>query len=76
MKSISELTGEMYEDEEHCFFRNYVQAAHYYSWGCELVDLFVDSNMKWVYVFWKADHEWAKIKWAERQNENKGDKNG
>ena len=51
-----EILIEMYENEDCCFFRNYVQAAHYYSWGCELVDLFVDSNMKWVYVFWKSDH--------------------
>lgn len=76
MKSVSELTGKMYENEDCCFFRNYVQAAHYYSWGCELVDLFVDSNMKWVYVFKKTDHEWAKIKWAEKQRENIGGKNG
>lgn len=69
MKSVSELTGKMYENEDCCFFRNYVQAAHYYSWGCELVDLFVDSNMKWVYVFWKSDHMKYRDKWGAK---NKG----
>lgn len=63
MKSISELTGELYENEDCCFFRNYVQAAHYYAWGAKLVDLFVDDNMKWVYVFKKSDHAKMKDRW-------------
>lgn len=71
MKSISELTGKMYENEDCYFFRNYVQAAYYYSWGCELVDLFVDSNMKWVYVFWKSDHEKVKNKWIMKDKNRK-----
>ena len=54
MKSISDLTGKMYENEDVVFFRNHVQAAHYYAWGCELVDQFVDGNMKWVFVFKKS----------------------
>jgi hypothetical protein len=69
MKSISEITGKFYEDEDCCFFRNYVQAAHYYAWGCELVDLFVDDNMKWVYVFKKEDHRKYFDRWI---NQNKG----
>lgn len=72
MKSICDLTGKMYENEDVVFFRNPVQAAHYYSWGCELVDLFVDSNMKWVYVFWKKDHAWAKFKWTENKDKVNG----
>lgn len=72
MKSISELTGELYEDEETVFFRNYIQAAHYYSWGCKLVDLFVDSQMKWVFVFKKEDH----LKYRDRWNDkNRNEKN-
>lgn len=72
MKSISDLTGKMYENEDVVFFRNHVQAAHYYAWGCELIDQFVDGNMKWVFVFKKSDHEWAKIKWAENKDKNNG----
>lgn len=72
MKSISDLTGEMYENEDVVFFRNHVQAAHYYAWGCKLVDQFVDSNMKWVFVFWKKDHAWAKLKWIDNKDNNNG----
>lgn len=72
MKSISDLTGMMYENEDVVFFRNHVQSAHYRHWGCELVDLFVDGQMKWVYVFWKKDHAWAKLKWAENKEKNNG----
>lgn len=69
MKSISELTGEMYEDEDCCFFRNYIQAAHYYSWGCKLVDLFVDSQMKWVFVFKKTDHLRCRDRWNDKNRD-------
>lgn len=71
MKSISELTGRMYENEDVVFFRNYIQAAYYRTWGCELVDLFVDGNMKWVYVFWKEDHFRCRDRWDKRNKEEK-----
>lgn len=76
MKMISELNGKMYEAEDCNFFRNPLQSAYYRQWGCELVDLFVDGNMKWVWVFWKKDHDWAKIKWAERPKESKDNIDG
>ena len=76
MKVISELNGKMYEAEDCCFFRNPLQSAYYRSWGCELVDHFVDNKMKWVWVFWKKEHEWAKIKWAERPKESKDNIDG
>ena len=72
MKMISELNGKMYEAEDCHYFRNPIQSAYYRNWGCELVDLFVDSQMKWVWVFWKKDHAWAKIKWAENKDKNNG----
>lgn len=72
MKMISELNGQMYEAEDCCFFRNPIQSAHYKQWGCELVDLFVDGQMKWVFVFKKSDHDWAKIKWAENKEKYNG----
>lgn len=76
MKSISDITGKMYEDEDCHFFRNPTQSAYYRYWGCELVDHFVDGQMKWVWVFWKKDHEWAKHKWTERLQENQDKNNG
>lgn len=74
MKSISELTGEMYENEDVVYFRNYVQSAYYRTWGCELVDLFVDGQMKWVYVFWKKDHLRCRDRWNDKNRDN--DNNG
>lgn len=73
MKAISELNGKMYEAEDCCFFRNPLQSAYYRNWGCELVDLFVDGQMKWVWVFWKKDHVWAKLKWIENKDKNNGE---
>lgn len=81
MIQISEVTGKRYNDEEMVFFRNYVQAAYYISWGVELVDLFVDSSMKLVFVFSKEDHERLKRKWINKNNtyhaqKNSGGRNG
>ena len=70
MKCISEINGQMYETEDCCFFRNPLQSAYYKTWGCELVDHFVDGQMKWVWVFWKKDHAWAKFKWIENKGNN------
>ena len=69
MKSKSELTGAYYEDEEHVFFRNYVQAAHYLSWGATLVDLFTDSDTKLVFVFSKETHNLLKDKWGIKKEQ-------
>ena len=70
MKSVSELTGEVYENEDCCFFRNYVQAAYYIAWGCKLVDLFVDNNMKLVFVFLKSDHMKVRDRWGTKNSKD------
>lgn len=67
MMNQSELTGEWYQDEDMCFFRNHVQAAYYKSWGAKLYDLFVDSNHKWVFVFSKKDHMKYRDLWRDRK---------
>lgn len=66
MMSQSELTGEWYCDEDMCFFRNYIQAAHYRSWGAKLWDVFVDSQYKWVFVFSKEDHAKYRDRWGTK----------
>ena len=71
MKTLSEITGIMYEDEEHVFFRNPLQSAFYVFHGANLVDIFVDDKMHWVYVFSKKDHEKLKMFWKESQIEKK-----
>lgn len=69
MKSISQITGEYYEDEAHVFFRNTLQSAFYVFHGATLVDIFVDDNMRFVFVFSKSDHERLKILWKNSQVE-------
>lgn len=70
MRVQSEITGEWYQTEDAVHFRNHYQAAHYRAWGAKLIDLFVDSQYKWVYVFDREDHNRLKMRWAARtQNE-------
>ena len=63
MKTLSEITGKYYEDEDCVFFRNTLQSAFYKFNNADLVDLFVDDNMKFVFVFYKQDHERLKMLW-------------
>lgn len=63
MKSVSDLTGTQYEDEDCVFFRNTLQSAFYVFHGAKLIDIFVDDNMKFVFVFTKADHNKLKLLW-------------
>ena len=63
MRTLSETTEKYYEDEDCVFFRNTLQSAFYKFHGAELVDLFVDNNMKFVFVFYKKDHERLKMLW-------------
>lgn len=61
----SETTGKYYEDEDCVFFRNYIQAAKYISWGAKIIDLFTDGSDKLVYVFSKLDHNKYKLRWGK-----------
>ena len=63
MKTLSETTGKYYEDEDCVFFRNTLQSAFYKFHEAELVDMFVDDKMRFVFVFTKKDHERLKMLW-------------
>ena len=65
MKTRSDVTGKYYEDEDCVFFRNALQSAFYKFHDAELVDLFVDDNMRFVFVFYKEDHERLKMLWKD-----------
>ena len=65
MKTKSDVTGKYYEDEDCVFFRNTLQSAFYRFHGAELVDMFVDDKMKFVFVFYKADHTRLKMMWKD-----------
>ena len=51
MKTVSEVTGKIYENEDVVFYRNPAQSAFMISKGAKLIDIFVDSKMKFVFVF-------------------------
>lgn len=66
MVSVSEFTGKTYIDEDCVFFRNYIQAASYISWGAKLIDVFTDSQCKLVFVFSKLDHAKYRDRWGTK----------
>jgi hypothetical protein len=68
MYQVSELTGQVYDDDDMVHFRNYVQSAYYVAWGAKLVDLYVSSDMKFVYIFSKEDHNRYKMRWGQKNN--------
>lgn len=70
MKTKSEITGLLYEDEECVFFRNYVQSAYYIEWGARLIDIFTDRDHKLVFVFYKEDHKKYFDRWINQKKEN------
>lgn len=79
MYVTSDVTGKTYLTERANFFRNPTQSAHYVSWGGSdvLLDLFVDGNNRFVYVFDKATHDKFKHRWrehCERWNEMEANK--
>lgn len=67
MYVTSDVTGKTYLTENANFFRNPTQSAHYVAWaGVDvLLDLFVDGNNKFVYVFDKKTHDELKHRWRE-----------
>lgn len=67
MKAYSDIKKEFYEAEDCVFFRNALQSAFYFKNGAELVDLFVDSSMRFVFVFSKADHKRLIGSWIDRK---------
>jgi hypothetical protein len=70
MLNKSDVTGLEYHAEDMCFFRNYIQAAYYCSWGAKLWDIFVDSKNKWVFVFSKEDHLKYRDRWGMKASKD------
>lgn len=70
MKSISELTGEVYEDENVVYFRNLYQCAFYIKHGLMPKDIFVDSKDKLVMVFDRYKHNEMIKLWIDNKNKN------
>jgi hypothetical protein len=73
MKSISDVTGICYENEDVVFFRNLYQSSFYVAHNATIVDVFTDSNKKLVFVFWRDQHEKLIKLWLENKKENNED---
>ena len=69
MKSISDLTGKMYVNEESVFFRNLYQCTFYIKHGVMPIDMFTDSNDKLVMVFDRNQHNEIIKLWMENKKE-------
>ena len=75
MLEFSEVTGKTFESEECVFFRNIFQCAFYLAHNCPVQDVFVDSEMRLVFVFKKDDHKKILPLWmANKENQIKGEK--
>ena len=72
MKTVSDVTGICYENEDVVFFRNLYQSSFYVDNNATIVDVFTDGNKKLVFVFWREQHEKLIKLWLE--NKSNGDK--
>lgn len=57
MKTISDVTGICYENEDVVFFRNLYQSSFYVAHNATIVDVFTDGKGKLVFVFYRDQHE-------------------
>lgn len=69
MKTVSDVTGIVYEVEDVVFFRNLYQSSFYIDHNATIVDVFTDSNKKLVFVFWRDQHEELIKLWLKNKKE-------
>lgn len=73
MKTVSDVTGICYENEDVVFFRNLYQAAFYVAHFATIVDVFTDSKGMLVFVFYRNQHENLLKLWlANKRDDNNG----
>ena len=73
MRTISDVTGITYENEEVVFFRNLYQSSFYIDNNATIVDVFTDSRGMLVFVFYRDQHEKLIKLWLD--NKKDGNKN-
>lgn len=71
MKSISDVTGITYENEDVVYFRNLYQSSFYVANHATIVDVFTDSKGMLVFVFYRNEHEKLIKLWLDNKKENK-----
>lgn len=69
MINISQLTGDAYETEDYCFFRNLHQCCFYVKHNCMPIDMFCDGNDKLVMVFPRNRHKELIKLWVANKTE-------
>ena len=70
MKSVSDVTGITYENEDVVFFRNLYQSSFYISHNATIVDVFTDSRGMLVFVFYRDQHEKLIKLWLSNKKDN------
>lgn len=70
MKTISDVTGITYENEDVVFFRNLYQSSFYVAHNATIVDVFTDSKGMLVFVFYRNQHEDLIKLWLENKKED------
>lgn len=71
MKTISDVTGITYENEDVVFFRNLYQSSFYVAHNATIVDVFTDSKGMLVFVFYRDQHERLLKLWLENKKDEK-----
>ena len=69
MKTTSDVTGIIYENEDVVYFRNLYQSTFYIDHNATIVDVFTDSHKKLVFVFWREQHEELIKLWLDNKKE-------
>lgn len=75
MKTVSDVTGITYENEDVVFFRNLYQSTFYIDHNATIVDVFTDSNKKLVFVFYRDQHEELIKLWLENKSQENNKEN-
>lgn len=70
MKTVSDVTGICYENEDVVFFRNLYQSSFYVQHNATIVDVFTDSKGKLVFVFYRDQHEGLIKLWLANKKED------
>ena len=71
MKSISDVTGIVYENEDVVFFCNFYQSSFYIANNATIVDIFADSKGMLVFVFYREEHDKLLKLWLASKRGNK-----
>lgn len=68
MKTVSTVTGRLYDSDTSVYFKNALQTAQYMRSGAILLDILLSDNEdKMIFVFDRKDHNRLKNQWREHK---------